>query len=103
MVKVDANKGRDQAAREGSEHHWQGNNAADEVAKLVHPKLVGKEDRQKQFVGGLKGYGRTCSSLRNLHTGGRDPPPRSGTAHGRLPRWGVDVFGAWDVLQEKKA
>ena len=37
-LKVDAHKGRDQATLEGWGEHWKGNDAADQVAKLVRPQ-----------------------------------------------------------------
>ncbi len=46
VLKVDAHKGKDQATLEGWGEHWQGNDAADQVAKLVRPKQTGSEKRQ---------------------------------------------------------
>ncbi len=46
VVKVDAHKGKDQAIAEGWGGRWKGNDAADQVAKLVRPKQIGSETRR---------------------------------------------------------
>ena len=48
VVKVGAHERHHQAANEGWEHHWKANNAADEIAKQVRPKL--NEKKQKKAV-----------------------------------------------------
>ncbi len=39
VFKVHAHESREEALKQEREEHWKGNNAADEVAKRVRPKL----------------------------------------------------------------
>ena len=54
----------------GWEEHWKGNNAADEVAKLVRPKLQRKEKEQFKVISNIRVKKKTivecCRSLEGL-------------------------------------
>ena len=63
VLKVDAHKGKDQANAEGWGDHWKGNNAADEVAKLVRPMQTGNEKRQSAAVANLRSTRRQVEGL----------------------------------------
>ena len=70
-MKVDAHKGKDQATIEGWGEHWKGNDAADQVAKLVRPKQTGNEKRQSAAVANLRAtrwqVEAMCKKLGDLH------------------------------------
>ena len=60
---VDAHRGKDQATAEGWERHWEGNDAADQIAKAVRPKLVGNEKQQHVAVSNVQAKRRRVDSL----------------------------------------
>ena len=63
VLKVDAHKGKDQANAEGWGAHWKGNDAADQVAKLVRPKQTGNEKRQSAAVAHLRARRRQVEAM----------------------------------------
>ncbi len=63
VVKVDAHKSKDQATLEGWGEHWNGNDAADQVAKVVRPKQTGNEKRQTASVANLRSTRRQVEAM----------------------------------------
>ena len=54
VLMVDVRKSREEATEEGWEEHWKGNSAADEVAKLVRPKLQRKGKEQFKVISNIR-------------------------------------------------